>query len=211
MNARARFLAAKGAGEIRLAAAALAEVVPSEIDDECMLEILVLADTTDPRARGVLEKLIGGVVVARSAHVPDDLFWMALDRWRASSDFGPQRACDAMAAVLARAPGELRALEAYLEGSLREEPYLHRGLDIESIAARASPCDAATLLAAQAYIRSAADGSPDRARLLLARARSLDPAVDLEAVHAMCLRAMYLPVGMSAEELDEALPRIDLA
>lgn len=209
MDARARFSAAKDDGDPRAAAAALRELVPAGLDDDTVLDLLALADTTDPRARPELAALIGVVVVARSARIPDDLFWMAVDRWRESSDFGPQRACDAMSAVLARSPGEVRALEVYLEGSLRDDAYLHRGLDLESIAAKAPPRDAATLLAAAAYIRRAADGSPDRARVLLERARSLDPDVDLDAVRTMCLRAMRLPAGMSSEETDEALPPLD--
>jgi hypothetical protein len=211
MDARARFFAAKDEGNPRDAAAALRELAPEELDDELVLELLALGDTKDPRARHELEERIGAVVIARSAQAADDLFWMLLDRWSDSSDFGPQRACDVASTVLARAPGERRALEVYLAASLRDEPYLHRGLDLESIAAQAPPRDAAVLLAAQAYIRRAVDGVPERAHLLLERARSLDPAVDLAAVRALCLRAMRLPAGMSSVEAEDALPPLELA
>lgn len=211
MDARARFFAAKEDGDPGAAAAALHELAPGELDDELVLELLALADTSDLRARRELEERIGAVVVTRSAQPADDLFWMLLERWSDSSDFGPQRACDVSSAVLARAPGEQRALEVYVAGALRDEPYLHRGLDLESVAAKAPPRDAAVLLVAQAHIRRAVDGAPERARLLLERARVLDPAVDLAAVRALCLRAMRLPAGTSSEEQDEALPPLEPA
>ena len=183
MDARARFLDAKDARDLRGVAAALRSLSPGEIDDDVLLEILALSDIEDRRARGEIDEFVWSVVWARSARPADDLFWMAVEWWSTSSAFGSQRACDAMAKVLARTPDDLRALRVYLDGSLGDEPYLHRGIDLDSIAASAPAPVAARLLVAEAFIRHAAKSK--HAREYIDREKALDASVDVEAVRAL--------------------------
>ncbi len=162
------------------------------LEDDAWLEVIACVDQcvgaerfrrVDLQIGRALRRWLSAYV-GRERFGSAELFSLALDVWRRTSDFKAQYLCDFAGAWLLADPASDDALGAFLDATFMadsQDPYLHRGIDLEAVADRLPETPRrAELLALHAIILERA-GS-DHAGTALARALAVHPGLDLDAL-----------------------------
>jgi hypothetical protein len=164
------------------------------LDPGLWLELLALCEPPavrqlKPRSRSQLASVVRDAL----RRVYDDpAFWrgelavlVVETLWSVEGDC--QFTSDDCGRLLLADPRRADALALYLQCALCDA-YLHRGVDLATVAARADDAAVrARLLGYHATVWAIVTRDLARARTWAAQARALDPALDLEAIRRACL------------------------